>query len=221
MLFKRVAIRWAETLCRAAGEEDAYKIALMRYVFECLFSMVLSFGVIVIVAWIFDLVAPAPKSWVMTAILISVAGAIIKSLTGGLHLSTPSRCAVAGAFMTAGLCYLAIYYPLAVHPWYCKVIILLAVNVIVWMKAPHETKEKPLTDNQKVYLAVLSKVVVFLASGACLLWPNAWGVNEFFFGMTFQTVNLLNFMAKAMEKLDLVCDRVRCKPAESDSSVNK
>lgn len=201
MFLKNIATRWSEKLCAAAGETDSYKIALIRYVFECLFSMVLSFSFIVIVAWLFG------KVW--TAILISVASAIIKSFTGGLHLSTPSRCAVAGAFITLGLCFLAEGIPLFRIDFYVRLLILVIVNLIVWLKAPHETKEKPLTENQKVYLAVLSKIIVFLASIACLFWPEAWGVNELFFGMTFQTLNLLEPMAVCLAKLDSVCNRCK------------
>jgi accessory gene regulator B len=204
MLFKKLSTKWAEQICRMANETDAYKIALVRYVFESILSFCLSVTVLFIAAWLLGIVKQA--------LLIGLAGAIIKSFTGGLHMSTPLRCAVGGAITLAGIGYLSIILPITAIPVVIVALILGAVNVIVWLKAPKESQGKPLTANHKVALGILSKIIILLISIACLLWAKAWGINELFYGTVFQVLNLLDSTARGMEKVDYVFGKIEKRP---------
>jgi accessory gene regulator B len=204
MLFKKLSTQWAEAICGTAGETDSYKIAMVRYVFEGILSFCLSVTILFIVAWLLGIVKQA--------LLIGLTGAVIKSFTGGLHMSTPLRCAVAGAIALAAISYLSIFLPITAIPVAVIVLILIAVNVIVWLKAPVESKGKPLSARQKVVLGVLSKIIILLISITCLLWTKAWGVNELFFGMVFQVLNLLDRAARGIEKIDDIFGKIERKP---------
>ncbi len=204
MLFKKLSTKWAEQICGTAGETDAYKTAMVRYVFESILSFCLSVTVLLIVAWLLGIVKQA--------LLIGLAGAVLKSFTGGLHMSTPLRCAVGGAVILAGIGYLSIALPITAIPTVIVVIILGAANVIVWLKAPRESKGKPLSANQKVVLGILSKIIMLPVSIACLLWPGVWGINELFYGTIFQVLNLLAATALVMDKIDYVFGKIERKP---------
>jgi accessory gene regulator B len=204
MLFKKWATGLAEKLMRMAGETDTYKIALVRYRLECLFSMVLSIGALFVLALVLGILK--------TAFLIACTGVIIKNFTGGLHLGTPLRCAICGALFIIGLSYIAIYFPMQRFPSYLVLAVLIFLNIIVWWKAPHETEAKPLTGNQKKYLAIFSRILLLLLSIICWIWPNAWGVNELFYGIVFQVINLLTVSARGMERLDGFLEKIEQKP---------
>lgn len=204
MLFKKWSTRWAESLGRITGETDSYKIAMVRYTFEGILSFCLSVSVLLIFAWIFGVVKEA--------LLIGMAGAIFKNFTGGLHLGTPLRCAVGGALILVGVAFLSLGFPIAAIPDHVLLLILIAVNIIVCLKAPVESTGKPLKEQQKKILAVLSKIIVLLVSLACFIFTKTWGINEVFYGLVFQTVNLLKISAHAMEKIDRVFAKIERKP---------
>ena len=204
MLFKKWSTQWAEAIGQAAGETDSYKIALIRYVFEGILSFGLSVTVLVIVAWCLNIIQPA--------LLIGLTGAVLKSFTGGLHMSTPLRCAVGGAISLVALSYLSILVPVTTIPWVVTVCIMVVLNVIVWLKAPREAKGKPLNPRQKTVLKVLSKIIILLISVTCLVWTRAWGVNELFYGTVFQVLNLPDLSARIMEKADKLLGWIEKKP---------
>lgn len=204
MLFKKWSTQWAEGIGGAAGETDSYKIALTRYVFEGLLSFCLSVSILAITAWMLGIL--------QQALLISLAGAVLKSFTGGLHMSTPLRCAICGAISLVALTYLSMLFPLTAIPWIAVASILVLLNIIVWLKAPRESKGKPLKPRQKVVLGVLSKILILLISVICLGWARAWGVNELFYGTVFQVFNLPDISARIMEKADTVFGKLEQKP---------
>lgn len=194
MLFKQWANKLAEKLCGVVGEKDSYQIALTSYRLESLFSGILNIIVFLTIAYLLNIVK--------TVLLISIVGVVVKAFAGGLHASTPLRCAIIGAILTVGYSCIAIYFPMNSFPLYLIWAALIIINIIVWMKAPHETAEKPLTGTQKKYLALFSKILVFVLSGICLVWPAGWGVNELFYGMVFSVINLLSISNKGMVFLD-------------------
>ncbi|MGE5557857.1 MAG: accessory gene regulator ArgB-like protein [Bacillota bacterium] len=194
MIFKKWATSWAEGICAAAGEKDSYRIALIRYVLESMLSMILSITFIVILAYICGVLA--------TAILLSASGAFIKAFTGGLHSSTPLRCAILGAIFAVVLSFLAKAFPLTNMPVYVIILILIWWNIIVWLKAPVESQKKPLTKAQKRTLAILSKVIMTIITAICLKWPGAWGVNELFYGIGFQVIGLTSIAETSIRQLD-------------------
>lgn len=204
MLFKKWAAGLSEKLTSIAGETDTYKIALFRYKLECLFSMVLSIVTLFLLTFLLGILK--------TAFLIACTGVIVKNFTGGLHLGTPLRCAICGALFIIGLSYIAIYFPMQYFPSYIVLAGLLFLNIVVWWKAPHETEGKPLTCNQKKYLAIFSRIVLLLLSIICWVWPRLWGVNELFYGMVFQVLNLLKVSAGGMERLDGFLGKIEKKP---------
>ena len=109
---------------------------MVRYVFESILSFCLSVSVLLIIAWLLGIVKQA--------LVIGLAGAVIKSFTGGLHISTPLRCAVAGAITLAAISYLSIFLPITAIPVVIVALILIAVNIIVWRKAPERSKRQTL-----------------------------------------------------------------------------
>ncbi|MGE5583536.1 MAG: accessory gene regulator ArgB-like protein [Bacillota bacterium] len=204
MLFKKWATTIADKLAGMAGQTDTYQIALIRYRLECLFSMILNTLLLVIVGAVLGILK--------TAFLIALTGAVVKTVSGGLHLNTPLRCAIIGALITAGFSYLAIYLPAYTLSPYLLLGILLLMNVIIWWKAPRESEGKPLSDQQKKYLAIISRILVFALSVCCFLWPKRWGVNELFYGLVFQTLSLLNFSARLMANIDVALAHIEKKP---------
>ena len=204
MLFKKWSTGWAEILARTTGETDAYKIAMVGYTFEGILSFCLSVSVLCIFALVFGVLKEA--------LLIGMAGAILKSFTGGLHLGTPLRCAVGGALILVGVAYLSIFLPIAAITQPVVLLILMGVNIIVCLKAPVESKGKPLSEHHKKILAALSRIVYLLVSLVCLLFSKVWGINEVFYGMIFQAVNLLTISAYVMEKIDWVFGKIERKP---------
>jgi accessory gene regulator B len=204
MLFKKWAVEWAEALFRNISEVDNYKIDLVRYVLEALLSMLLSVVVLCVFAAIFGILK--------TALLIALVGAVVKNFTGGLHLSTPLRCAVAGGVFILIISYLSICFPLSTIPVPLRLIFLLVINIIVWFKAPRETFEKPLNEKEKSFLTVLSRLIMAVISLICLFVPVKWGVNELFYGVLFQVFNLLEASAKGIEKMDKFLGYIEKKP---------
>ncbi|HEY8344443.1 MAG TPA: accessory gene regulator B family protein [Bacillota bacterium] len=204
MLFRRLAETWASALAQAAGEEDAYRRDLARYVFETFLSGALSLVFIVAASLLFRVFR--------TALLITATIAVLKSIAGGLHMSTPLRCAVTGAFTVVVLSCLALWFPWSRYSAFFRLVFLIAINVIVWRKAPLETKRKPLTPSHKYNLAVLSRVLVFSASFFCLLFPKVRGMNELFYSLLFQGINLLEVTAIGVGKLDHIMGYVEKNP---------
>jgi accessory gene regulator B len=204
MLFKKWSTKWAEAIAKAAGETNNYKIAIMRYMFEGFLSFCLSVIILALAAWLFGIIQPA---WV-----IALSVAVIKMFTGGLHMSTPLRCAIGGVIPVVVLSYLSIWLPLAVIPWMVIACILVGLNIIVWLKAPREAKGKPLKPRQKIVLGVFSKIIILLISVVCLLWTKTWGVSQLFYGTLFQVLNLPDFSAWIMEKADAFLGNIERKP---------
>jgi len=204
MLFRKYAGEWAAVLAQTAQVKDSYKQELIRYVIELLLSGALSLALIVI----FSMVCGVLK----TALLITLASAVLKSFTGGLHMSTPLRCAVAGAFVTVVLSYIAICFPLTQYAVYSRVLFLATVNVIVWKNAPCEAKGKPLTGGQKEKLAFFSRVLVFAVSITCLFCTSTPGINELFYALLFQGINLLEVTGVGIDKIDRLMGFLEKKP---------
>jgi accessory gene regulator B len=205
MLFKKWSTRWAEEISQTAEETDEYKIALMRYVFESILSFCLSVSLLIILAWILGILKEA--------LIIGLTGAIIKTFTGGLHMSTPLRCAVGGAITLAAISYLSILVPVTALPATVILIILALLNLIVWLQAPREAKGKPLSAKQKVILAWLSRIIILgLSIWIYLSYLNIGWVNLVFYGTLFQVVNLLDWMAWGTEKLDHLMGKIEKEP---------
>ena len=185
-------------------QTDEYKKALIRYVFESVLSFCLSFSVLFILALILGILK--------TALIIGLTGAVLKTFTGGLHMSTPLRCAIGGAITLVAISYLSIFLPLTAIPTVIIFIILAVINAIVWVKAPREAKGKPLSDKQKVVLAWLSRIIILAVSiGIFFLSRKVWWINEVFYGTVFQVINLLDLSAWGTEKFDNLLGKVERK----------
>ena len=204
MLFEKLATEWAEALSRSVNETDNYKIDLVRYVFEALLSMLLSVVVLCVFAAIFGILK--------TALLIALVGAVVKSFTGGLHLSTPLRCAAAGGVIILIVSHLSIYFPFSTIPVPFRFLFLIFINIIVWLKAPRETPEKPLNDRNKTVPTELSRLIIIVISLICLTFPEKRGINELFYGTFFQVLNLLEVSAMGIKKVDKLLGHIEKNP---------
>ncbi|HHT48046.1 MAG TPA: accessory gene regulator B family protein [Firmicutes bacterium] len=199
MALKRLANSWTERLARITGETDRYKIALARYMVESFLSMLLSLFFILIFGLIFGVLK--------TAILITIAVAVLKSFMGGLHLKTPLRCALVGAVMTILLSYLARILPFHQIPKLVQLWVFVFLVFIVWKQAPLEAQGKPLTIEHKKSLARYSRLLILLITLICWGWPQGFAINELFYGTFFQGLNLTRPLALALATLDHALDR--------------
>jgi len=199
MSLKNLATAWAEALARISGEKDPYKVALTRYMIESLLSMLLSLFFVLIFSLIFGVLK--------TAILITIVVAVLKTFMGGLHLKTPLRCALLGAVMTILLSYLAQFLPFHRIPKLILLWVFVFLIFIVWNQAPLEAKGKPLTSEHKKSLARYSRLLIILITLICWGWPQAFFVNELFYGTVFQVLNLTKPLALALATLDQILDR--------------
>lgn len=141
-----------------------------------------------------------------TAFLLTVVVAILKAVMGGLHLKTPLRCALVGAFMTIILSYLALFIPFAQIPKLVQMWVFVLLIYIVWKQAPLEAKGKPLTAEHKKALARNSRILILLITIICWGWPQGFATNELFWGTVFQVLNLTKPMARAINGIDLLLD---------------
>ncbi|HBG17134.1 MAG TPA: hypothetical protein DDW93_10170 [Firmicutes bacterium] len=201
MLLKKWASNWAEGLSLITGETDRYKIALVRYILESLLSMLLSLFFIVMLSLFFGVLR--------TAFLITITAAALKIFMGGLHLSTPLRCAIAGAIVAVILSYVARLFPLNRFPLVLQLMIFTCLLITIWRNSPLEAKGKPLAPKHRTCLAWLSRGIIMIVLFLCLRWPEAKGVNELFYGAIFQVINLIRPMAIVLERLESGLDRFK------------
>ena len=199
MILKELATAWAEALSRITGETDQYKIALARYMVESLFSMLLSLLFLVILGLLFGVLK--------TALLLTLVVMILKSVMGGLHLATPLRCALVGGAMTVILSQLALVLPFGQIPKLVQLWVFVVALFIVWKKAPLEAKGKPLTAEQQKALSLASRILIVLITVICWCWPQAFGINELFYGMVFQVLSLTKLMAWTLAGIDQQINR--------------
>jgi accessory gene regulator B len=199
MMVKELATAWAEALSRITGETNQYKIALARYMVESLFSMLLSFLVLIILGLLFGLLR--------TALLLTLVVMILKSVMGGLHLTTPLRCALVGGVMTIILSQLAQFLPFGQLPKLVQLWVFVLAIFIVWKKTPLEAKGKPLTTEQQKVLALVSRILIVLITVICWCWPQASTINLLFYGTFFQVLSLTKPLAWALAGIDRLLDR--------------
>jgi hypothetical protein len=149
--------------------------------------MCLSIGVLCPVSLLLGIAKPA--------LLIAVMGLIIKFLSGDEVLIFPLRFAVAVAFTATVISYISILFPIKTIPVIGLVLALCGILVLI----DYRTKEKYEWYTRAVFIPIIL---------ACIVWPKAWAVNEFFYGSLLQALRLPEWTSRGMELLDEVL--IRC-----------
>ncbi|MGE5550154.1 MAG: accessory gene regulator ArgB-like protein [Bacteroidota bacterium] len=194
MTLHRVAASWAEALGKTAGRADPFQRALLAYAIEGCLAMLYSTVILTVAGWL------AGVFWECVA--VTATAAVLKALTGGVHLSTPTRCAFLGTAVFVGLGLLARHLPSAgLFPplvW----LLLLLDNLLVWRYAPVETPEKPLTEKQRKILRVSARVAIALLASACIFWQDMPWRTAIVTGSTFQCLSLSVGVRRIVTALD-------------------
>lgn len=194
MSLQSLAATWAEKLCRTANRDDPYQKALMAYAIEGYLAVGL--GVLMLAA------ASLAAGVFWESMIAGATAAILKNFTGGAHVSTPTRCAVAGTVIFTGLGLLAKHWSLAGLFAPILWIILAVCNALIWLYAPVEAPGKPLAARQKEILAAISRLLIGLLSIFLLLWVDMPWRTAIFAGMTVQCLSL----SKAVRRIVQTCD---------------
>lgn len=126
---------------------------------------------------------------------------VLRSYTGGYHASTSGKCnlMVIGFYLiniVLGKCLAKADSLLLVG------VILLAVEVLIWKKAPVEHENKPLTDTEKVRYRRYS---ILLSAGVCVAVLCLY--NRYRFPMAYMAVTML--MVGGMMLLELGLQKKR------------
>jgi hypothetical protein len=129
------------------------------------------------------------------ALLIAVTGLILKVFSGDEVLIFPLRFAVAVAFTTTVISYIAILFPVTTIPVIVLVLALCGILVLI----DYRTKGK----YEWYTRAVIIPIIL-----ACICWPGAWGVNEFFYGSLLQAIRAPDWTSRGMESIDEIL--IRC-----------
>lgn len=191
-----VAESWAGRLCAMANRTDAYEKALMAYAIEGYLAVVYGLVLLALAGW------AVGAFW--ECLIVAAVAAFLKTFTGGAHLSTPTRCAVTGTIILAGLGLLVKHISLAeVAPPIIWAILALD-NLCVWLYAPVAVPEKPLAKRQRAVLGVLARIAIALLTMACLLRVNLPWLTAIFVGGSFQCLSL----SKTVRRLVAAVDRV-------------
>jgi hypothetical protein len=128
------------------------------------------------------------------ALLIAVTGLIIKFFSGDEVYIFPPRFAVAVAFSVIIISYMSILFPITTIPVVVLVLALCGILVLV----DYRTKGKYEWYTRAVVIPIIL---------ACICWPKAWGLNEFFYGSLLQALRLPDWTGRSMELIDGVLIR--------------
>ena len=182
MILHEVAVSWAGRLCATANRTDEYEKALMAYALEGYLAVGYGLVLLVLAGW------AVGAFW--ESLAVAATAAVVKTFTGGAHLSTPTRCAIMGTVILAGLGFLVKHISIATFPAPVLWAILALDNLCVWLYAPVAVPEKPLAARQRVVLGVLARMVIALLTLACLLWVKLPWLTAIFAGGSFQCLSL-------------------------------
>jgi len=190
-----IAEAWAGKLCTLTGRTDPYQKALAAYAIEGFTAVMYGMALLAALAWL------AGAFW--ESLAAAAAAAILKTFTGGAHMSTPTRCALAGAVVFTGLGLAAKYlFHAGLYPpllW-----LLLALdNLLVWVYAPVAVPEKPLGEKQRLVLGAVARLAIALQALAHLLWGRVPWLTAFALGGSFQCLSL----SKTGRRLVAILDR--------------
>jgi len=182
MILHDVAESWAGRLCAMANRTDTYEKALMAYAIEGYLAVCYGLVLLVLAGWAIG------AFW--ESLIVAATAAFFKSFTGGAHLSTPTRCALVGTVILAGLGLLAKYVSFTMIPAPVLWSILAFDNLCVWLYAPVAVPEKPLVERQRAVLGVLARMAIALLTLACLFWVKLPWLTAIFAGGSFQCLSL-------------------------------
>ncbi len=201
MILHDVAESWAGRLCAMANRTDTYEKALMAYAIEGYLAVCYGLVLLALAGW------AVGAFW--ESLIVAATAAFFKSFTGGAHLSTPTRCAVMGTVILAGLGLLVKHLSLAALPTPVVWAVLLLDNLFVWLYAPVAVPEKPLAERQRAVLGVLARMAIALLTLACLLWVKLPWLTAMFAGGSFQCLSLSKTARWLVAAVDRTLPRVR------------
>lgn len=199
MLLHDLAENWAGRLCDAAGRRDPYQRALTAYAIEGYLAVIYGLSLLLLAAWL--------TGALYESLLAASVAAVLKSFTGGAHVSTPTRCAVTGMVIFTGIGHAVKHLPMTnFYPPLIWLILLLNI-IIVWRYAPVESPGKPLKPRQRVVLRYMARSAVALLGLICILWPGPTWQSALFYGATVQCLNITTVSRRIFRCLDDVLTR--------------
>ncbi|BBF44064.1 hypothetical protein lbkm_2752 [Lachnospiraceae bacterium KM106-2] len=133
------------------------------YCFELMLSTIMNLVVILVLSVL-------THTFVKTLIFIAFF-VPIRSIAGGFHASTHFRCLMT-LVMVYTIFVLSIYFMPQTLYLGVGMTLLLLVSIAIWILAPVESSNKPLSEKEKIYLAKKCKVylIVFAAIAVFFLW---------------------------------------------------
>jgi hypothetical protein len=158
----------------------------------------LSIAVLYPVALLFGIVKPA--------LFIGITGLIIKFFNGDEVKLFPLLFAVAEAFSVTTISYISNICPVPKIPVIPLALVVTGIFVII----EYRTKRKYLW---------LTRAVVVPIIPACIIWPEVWAVNLFFYGSLLQALRLPEWTSRGMGLLDEVLIRY-CRIVKKNVNVN-
>lgn len=182
MTLRKVANAWAAWLNSAIGRDDSYQKALTAYAIEGGLAIAYGTVLLIVAGWL------AGVLW--TALVVAFASALLKTFAGGPHLSSPTRCAFAGALIFTAIAAMVEKASLSqLRPQIFWGLVILD-NLLIWLYAPVESPGKPLKPKQRLVLGIIARLLGAGISLASARWPeNPW-VTAIFAGFSMQCLSL-------------------------------
>jgi accessory gene regulator B len=177
--------RWIQSIALWFKEQldlDEEKTEVVAYALTSLFLIFVDLTLLVLVCWFLGVLKEG--------LIAAFTGALLRSATGGAHLSSPWRCAVLTALLPAFFGYLGKYAGPLLAP---EVLLILLLFLLIWgvvivnKYAPAEVKERPIKPEKRGFykkagiLLVIFWAIpalffistgrpVFFLAGSCGLW---------------------------------------------------
>lgn len=152
---------------------------------------------------------------VYEALIISVVVALLRKYSGGVHASTPNKCAIFGAIGTTVMALLTKYIMIKSHIFVLifGLSIFVFTYFIVYSLAPMDSFEKPINNKdmrRSLKKASLNVVNCYFLTSFVLFYYNYNKNNEFVYnliycilmGMVFQGFSLTKYGHKVLSTID-------------------
>ncbi|WP_054695951.1 accessory gene regulator ArgB-like protein [Syntrophomonas palmitatica] len=181
----------------AAGATGRIDEEYIRYGLEVFLGAFFQISIILLLAW--------PLGIFRQTLAIVCAAALYRRFAGGAHCGAYYRCTIMGWFSFLGLSYICRFIDLTYYPYYFS-ITLLSCFLVIYLKAPVDTEEKPVSNPRhrsqlriKSFLIVTAFLLLSLLAKANGLDLLAVG---FLLGLLWQTFTMTPWGALYMHLWD-------------------
>ncbi|HHU81676.1 MAG TPA: accessory gene regulator B family protein [Firmicutes bacterium] len=160
--------RWVQPIALWFKDQlglDEEKTEVVAYALTSLFLIFVDLALLVVVCGLLGVLKEG--------LIAACTGALLRSVTGGAHLSSPWRCAVLSALLPGFFGYLGKYAGPLLAP---EVLLILLLSVLIWgviivnKYAPAEVKERPIRPEKRGFYRKAGILLVLF-----------WAIPAFFF----------------------------------------